>query len=166
MAAPGESRVKKALTFLAGFVAGVVVFAVAAYLTAPGLMLAEHRSRLGLEQTVAELKAAAEEKGWVVSGIVELARSIKKHGGPDVRPVRLVNLCHAGHAGRILSEDDARVVSVMMPCTIAVYEKSDGSVWISNMNASLLGRLFGGVVSEIMAGPVSEAQESFLDRVR
>jgi hypothetical protein len=50
----------------------------------------------------------------------------------------------------------------MMPCTIAVYEKSDGSVWASNMNAGLMGGMFGGVVGEVMAGPVAESQERFL----
>ena len=79
-----------------------------------------------------------------------------------MRPVRLVNLCHPQHAAKILSEDGARLVSVMMPCTIAVYEKSDGSIWAANMNASLMGGMFGGVVSEVMAGPVAESQERFL----
>ncbi len=50
----------------------------------------------------------------------------------------------------------------MMPCKIAVYEKADGSVALGTMNAGLLGRLFGGVVSEVMAGPVAREQRSFV----
>lgn len=151
---------------LAGFVLGVVVGALVVgavvWFSAPGLMLSERPSSVGLEATVDRLTKAAQAEGWVVSSVLKLDQSIKKHGGPQVRPVRLVNLCHPQHAARILTEDAARIVSVMMPCTIAVYEKSDGSVWASNMNAGLMGGMFGGVVGEVMAGPVAESQERFL----
>jgi hypothetical protein len=50
----------------------------------------------------------------------------------------------------------------MMPCTIAVYEKANGSVALGTLNAGLLGRLFGGVVAEVMAGPVARAQQRFV----
>lgn len=49
-----------------------------------------------------------------------------------------------------------------MPCKIAVYEKADGSVALGTMNAGLLGRLFGGVVAEVMAGPVAREQQSLV----
>lgn len=153
------------LCFLSGLIVGVVALGVAVYLLMPGMMLKEQMSPYGVEDTVARLKAAAEADGWVVSSVVKLDESVKKHGGPEVRPVRLVNLCQAQHAGKILSGDDARIVSVMMPCTVSVYEKSDGSVWVGSMNPGLLGKMFGGVVSEVMAGPVAEAQDRFLEAV-
>jgi uncharacterized protein (DUF302 family) len=162
----GESRMKSFLVFLLGVVVGALALGVVGYLMAPGMMLEEHRSPYGLDDTVKRLEAAAKADGWVVSSIQKLDESVKKHGGPKVAPVRLVNLCQAQHAGKILSEDDARFVSVMMPCTIAVYEKSDGSVWVASMNPGLMGKVFGGVISEVMAGPVAEAQQRFLETVR
>jgi uncharacterized protein (DUF302 family) len=151
--------------FLVGFVVGVVALGAALYAFAPGMMLTEQPSRFDLEETVAKLEAAAKEHGWVVSSVKKLDQSVKKHGGPEVRPVRLVNLCQAQHAGKILLDDGARFVSVMMPCTISVYEKSDGSVWVSSMNPGLMGRLFGGTISEVMAGPVATDQKVFLESV-
>ena len=156
----------RTLVFLSGVVLGMVALGVAVYLLMPGMMLKEQKSAYGVEDTVARLTAAGEADGWVVSSVGKLDESVKKHGGPDVRPVRLVNLCQAQHAGKILSEDDARIVSVMMPCTIAVYEKSDGTVWVGSMNPGLLGKMFGGVVSEVMGGPVAEAQDRFLEEVK
>jgi uncharacterized protein (DUF302 family) len=152
----------KNVVFLLGVVVGAVVLGAVVWFAAPGLMLSERPSSVGLDATVDRLTGAAKAEGWVVSGVQKLDQSIKKHGGPAVRPVRLVNLCHPQHAGKILAEDGARLVSVMMPCTIAVYEKSDGSVWAASMNAKLLGTLFGGVVSEVMGGPVAAAQAKFL----
>jgi uncharacterized protein (DUF302 family) len=157
---------KTLLIFLGGVLVGAAALMMLMYFAAPGMMLSERQSPLSLDKTVAALEAAAKQEGWVVSSIAKLDQSVKKHGGPDMRPVRLVNLCQAQHAGKILTDDDARFVSVMMPCTISVYEKSDGSVWMASMNPGLMGRIFGGVISEVMAGPVAEAQAKFLDSVK
>lgn len=100
--------------------------------------------------------------GWIVGSVMPLDRSIKKHGGGNVLPVRLVNLCQPQHATRILEDDDSRIVSTMMPCTIAVYEKHDGKVYVGTMNAGLLGRLFGGVVADVMGHAVDQEQRSFI----
>jgi len=50
-----------------------------------------------------------------------------------------------------------------MPCTISVYEKADGKIYIAHMNAGLMGKVFGGVISEVMSGPVTEQQNRFVD---
>ena len=155
----------KFVVFLLGVVLGALGLGVVLFATAPELMLTERKSPLGLEETVSGITKAAEAKGWVVQGVTKLDESVKKHGGPEVRPVRLVNLCEPHHAGKILAEDDNRLVSVFMPCTIAVYEKQDGTVWIAAMQPKNLGRLFGGTISEVMAGPVAADQESILDAV-
>ncbi|HGG58317.1 MAG TPA: DUF302 domain-containing protein, partial [Gammaproteobacteria bacterium] len=38
----------------------------------------------------------------------------------------------------------------------------DGKTYIGAMNASLLGSMFGGKVAEVMAGAVSDDQQSFI----
>lgn len=131
----------------------------------PRLLLPEALSAYGLEETVTRLTEAAKAAGWVVQSLVELEKSIEKNGGGVVRPVRLVNLCQAKHAARIMHDDTARRVSVLMPCTISVYEKSDGSIWIGAMNPGLIAPFFGGVVAEIMGGPVAREQAAFIRTV-
>jgi uncharacterized protein (DUF302 family) len=91
---------------------------------------------------------------------------VAKNGGPRILPVTLVELCQGQHAGKMLLDDAARVVSVMMPCTISVYEKADGKVYVGFMNARLVGQLFGGTVGEVMGGPVAEAQDRILAFVK
>jgi len=51
--------------------------------------------------------------------------------------------------------DDARLVSAMMPCTISVYEKDDGNIYVAHMNAGLMGKVFGGVIAVPLAGQQS-----------
>ena len=50
-----------------------------------------------------------------------------------------------------------------MPCTISVYQKSDGKTYIATMNAALLGKMFGGTVAEIMGDKVAVDQKKFVD---
>jgi len=148
--------------FIGGLVIGMVGTMLVLASLAPRWMLREQLSPYDVPETVQHITNNALARGWVVSSVMPLDESVKKHGGGEVRPVRLVNLCQAQHAARILNEDEARIVSVMMPCTIAVYEKADGRVAVGTMNAQLLGRLFGGVVAEVMAGPVARAQSEFV----
>lgn len=49
-----------------------------------------------------------------------------------------------------------------MPCTISVYEKSDGRVYIGTMNAALLGRMFGDTVAETMNEKVAADQRKII----
>lgn len=132
----------------------------------PRLLLPECCSAYPLEETVARLTDAAKSAGWVVQSIVELEKSIEKNGGGVVRPVRLVNICQAKHAARIMNDDTARRVSVLMPCTLSVYEKSNGTVWVGAMNPGFIAPLFGGVVAQVMGGPVAREQAAFIRAVR
>lgn len=151
------------IVFILGLIFGLLCAGALAWGFGAGVMVDEIASPVGLEETVTRIKTAAEKDGWIVKSVMDLEKSVAKHGGGEVLPVRIMNLCQAHHAGRILKEDDARHVSVMMPCRISVYTKSDGKTYISSMNAGLVGRLFGSVISEVMSGPVAEAQERFLD---
>ena len=147
-------------------IAGLIVVCLWLLLRAlPGLVLPEVRSAHGLDDTVTRLTDAAKAAGWVVQSIIELEKSIEKNGGGVVRPVRLVNICQAKHAARIMNDDTARRASVLMPCTISVYEKSDGSIWVGAMNPGLIAPFFGGVVAQVMGGPVAREQAAFIRAV-
>jgi uncharacterized protein (DUF302 family) len=146
----------------------VLVLAVAVLLlsgcasTMKNMMVTERQSPYGLDETVDKITQRAKEKGWVVSGVKKMEDSIKKHGGPDIAPVRLVELCEPQHAAKLLTPDDTRYVSVMMPCTISVYTKTDGKVYVTTMNAGTLGGMLGGLIAEVMGGPVAQAQDYFV----
>ena len=148
-------------SFGLGLLAGVVVTAGGMMLAAPSLMLRVQTSPHSVEQTTAMIKERAEAAGWVVSSITPLDQSIVKNGGAQLPSIRLVNMCQADHASRVLADEKDRLVSVLMPCTVAVYEDDQGATRISTMNAGLMGRLFGGAVAEVMAGPVARDQAAF-----
>ena len=154
---------KTFLVFLLGILIGVVGVGVVLYMTASDLMVNEQASPVGVEETVLRITKVAEADGWKVLGIRKLHESVKKGTGEDVLPVHLVDLCQPHHAKRMLEGDDTRIVSVFMPCTISVYEKSDGKAYVCSTNAKLLGGLFGGTIAEVMGGEVSESQAKFVE---
>jgi len=152
-------------SLLTGFLVGVILLGVSGWLMMPGMMLKEYQSPFGVEETTERIKQKATAEGWVVASVSALDSSVKKHGGGDLPPVRLINICQAHHAFEILKEDENKVVSVMMPCTISVYQKADGKTYIGTMNAALLGKMFGGTVARVMGGDVAEQQQLFISFV-
>ena len=150
------------ILFGGGLVTGFVVLLVVGALAAPKLMLVEKVSPYGLEETVNKIVSAAEAAGWNVSSVAKLDESVKKHGGAEVLPVRQINLCQASYASTILADDQARIASVMMPCTISVYTKSDGKTYVGTMNPGIMGKVFGGTIAKVMGGPVAVDQAAFV----
>jgi len=145
-----------------GFVLGVIVTGIAGWVMMPGMMLHENLSPYGIEETINKIKENAMSKGWVIPSVKPLHKSVLKYGGGELRPVMLVNLCQPNHAFNILREDENKIISVFMPCTISVYQKSDGKTYIGTMNAGLLGEIFGGTVADVM-GEVAVDQQSFIE---
>lgn len=125
-------------------------------------MVDERASPYDMEETVKVISERARQKGWNVAEPKKLDQSIRKHGGPVLPPVTLIELCEPHHSGKLLANDGDRWVSVFMPCTISVYQKSDGKAYVANMKAANLGGMMGGTVAEVMGGPVAEAQDEIL----
>ena len=113
------------------------------------------------EQTIAFIQDRATNAGWKVSATMRLEQSLAKEG-KSVLPAASLKICQPDYAEQVLIDDDARYLSVMMPCSIAVYRKADGKTYVSTMNAVLMGKMFGGTVAEVMAGPVAKETAGFV----
>jgi uncharacterized protein (DUF302 family) len=82
---------------------------------------------------------------------------MKKHGF-DVNSVQVISLCKPEHAYQILGNEEQRVVSGLMPCRVAVYEKN-GKTYISMLNSGLFSKLMGKKVGEVMGVATKENLE-------
>jgi len=149
---------KVLLSGVVGFIIAVLLLGVVGFVAAPRLMILEDKSPLGFEETVQAIQDSAVAHGWKVPVTHELYNSVNK-AGYDVLPAATIELCHPDHAARILQDDDARIVTSLMPCRIAVYETSDGRVIISRMNSGLVSKFFGGLVTEVMAQASADNEE-------
>ena len=75
------------------------------------------------------------------------------------RVFSVIELCKPDHAYKILRDDEYRLVSSMMPCRVAVYQKADGSTVISRMNTGLLSRVFDKTIRDVMAQASQETNK-------
>ena len=144
----------------------IVVFLVLYSLTAKaqtGDMFIESESRYGFEETVKILTETITAGGWKISVVHDLQESMKK-SGKEVSPVKVFELCNPKHSYKILSVDELRIYSSLMPCRLSVYEKSNGKVYISRMNTVMLSKQIGGIVETVMTDATKET-EDFLKAV-
>jgi uncharacterized protein (DUF302 family) len=146
-----------------GLPAGILIGLLIAFFASPSLMFRENRYSADFDLAVSRIEEAAGAAGWKIPYVHDLQATMKKFG-KDVRKVKVFELCKPDYSFEILSRNDERIVSNMMPCRIAVYEKEDGSVWISRMNAGLVARPMKKVVRRTMSAAAAD-MEVIIDEV-
>lgn len=141
----------KFFTVLFSFIVGAVVAVAIGFYTLPGMMIKEIPSPYSFEETLVKIEANAREMGWSVPSRwrINFQRNLLHVVRVDIGPNQVINICEPKSAAAILIHDELKRLTVMMPCTIAVYEKSDGITYISIMNMRGMGLMFGDVLGEI-----------------
>jgi uncharacterized protein (DUF302 family) len=124
-------------------------------------LVVEHPSRFEFGKTVDLLIAESERRDWKVPAVHDLQQSLAK-SGKAVRPVKVIEICKPQYSGKMLELNDERIISVMMPCRISVYEKEDGKAYVSLINA---GELASGLPA-IIAGVMKEASDETFEIVK
>jgi len=120
-------------------------------------IVVEHKSRFAFEKTVEMLVADAEKREWKVPAVHDLQQSLAK-SGKTVRPVKVIEICKPKYSGQMLELNDERIISVMMPCRISVYEKDDGLTYVSLINA---GEIASGLPPNIARVMKEASDETF-----
>lgn len=151
------------LFVLAALLAGAILTGAAFVAAMPRMMIVTQESRLGFDDTVAALEEAIPANGWVVSTVMDMNKSMAKHGVQFAPRVRLIKLCKPQYAQSVLTTD--RHVSTLMPCTLSVWEDDHGKVYVSKMNMSLMARMFGGNIAKIMGGSVARDERAILSGI-
>jgi len=153
-------------TWQAGLIGGAIGFVlcgIVMFMAMPSMMIVTKESKLGFDETVAALEKRIPEQGWAIPGgkPIDMNKSMAKYGVIFKPRVKLVKLCKAEYAKSVLTTD--RYVSCLMPCTMAVWEGDDGKVYLSEMNMSLMAKMFGGNIAKVMGGNVVRDEEKMLE---
>lgn len=154
--------------FAAGIVLGMVILVILVSQAMQRYMIVEYRSNRTFEDTckaVAETIEQFKDEGWGLPldewdafSVFQLKRRVPG----NFRKLHIFFVCNADIASRILSHN--RKIVGIMPCSWAIYELEDGTVWLAKMNVGLMSRLFSGVIGSGMK-QVSKADEKMLDKV-
>ncbi|TKG91161.1 DUF302 domain-containing protein [Puteibacter caeruleilacunae] len=155
--------VKFWLGIIIGILLGAGIMIAIIYTVIPSMLFKTSKSPHNFEKTIQQVEHHAKEQGWSVPNIYNLQATMEKHDF-HVRPVTVFSMCKPSHAFKILSQDEERIVSTMMPCRLAVYEREDGSTYIAQINSILMSKLIGGLVKEVMTDASTETIE-IIDKV-
>lgn len=147
---------------IGSFLAGIALTLLVLWTGMSGLMFSEKESPFTVEETAARIQQNIQKagNGWSISGLRNPAKPVEAEGG-NVLPVLLIEACSTVYSAPILKDDQVRILSLLMPCKISVYKKSNGKVYIGILNAGLIGSFFGSMVGETMKKVVTD-QEKFL----
>jgi uncharacterized protein (DUF302 family) len=151
------------LWLVGGVLLGAALCGMLMFLVMPSMMLEVNRSRLGFDETVAQLEKAVVDEGWAHKGTSDITAELSRAGKPIDYRVKVIRLCKPEYANRVLASDP--FVACLMPCAIAVWEQPDGTVKYSKMNTGLMGKMFGGTIAEVMGGAVSEDEHAMLEGI-
>ena len=121
-------------------------------------MIIEHVSLFDVTVTVEKLIEAAKEKGWQNPAVHNLQQSLAK-SGKEVLPVEVVEICKPEYSGQMLEKNDERIVSVLMPCRISVYQKDDGKTYVALLDMSQMTEGMTQTATEAVHGASEESFE-------
>lgn len=142
------------LSGIAGLVLGTVLCAALIFrVVLPARIIVTHESRLGFDETVAALERSIPTAGWRISAVTDLCGGVADPNTSLRPPLKLVSMCKAEYAEIVLSTDPH--IAAIMPCTFAVWERQDGRVFISQMNTTVIARLFGGRAGDVLGRRVA-----------
>jgi uncharacterized protein (DUF302 family) len=134
-----------------GFLGGILFAGIAMSLSAKYMMLTEVKSPYDYAKTVAMIQGNIPlQPGWHVVAVIDQQKEIAEHGGKPIAPFTIIKYCSGPVAGEMLAADDRKKLGAMMPKALAVYEKSDGQVYVSSANGAIMGKLFGGETERII----------------
>jgi uncharacterized protein (DUF302 family) len=148
--------------FLMGLIVGVGLTILAIMVIVPKQLFVVKESNLGFDQTMEAIEKSAASNQWGVPFKYDLQATLKGKGF-DVQPVKVISLCKPAFANEILSDNNERLVSALMPCRVAVYEK-EGKTYVSMLNAALFAKFLNKKSKQVMSQASAE-NEKILDLI-
>jgi uncharacterized protein (DUF302 family) len=148
--------------FLMGLIVGVGLTILAIMVIVPKQLFVVKESNLGFDQTMEAIEKSAASNQWGVPFKYDLQATLKGKGF-DIQPVKVISLCKPAFANEILSDNNERLVSALMPCRVAVYEK-EGKTYVSMLNASLFAKFLNKKSKQVMSQASAE-NEKILDPI-
>jgi len=139
---------------------GMVLMGLIIWEVMPGMMLTRHRSPKNFDETVKTIGDAVKMKqDWKLLVVNDFQRSIREGGYGEMNRIGSIALCNPGYASRILADDGNKKVTAFMPIEIGIYEDKSGQVYVSELNVGLVGRMFGGMIAEVMGNAGRDIRE-------
>ena len=121
-------------------------------------MFIKRESRYNIIESASKIESGFTEANWKIMHVHHLHNSLKNKGY-EVLPVIVMEVCRPDYSVKMLSLDNERIYSSLMPCRLSIFKTSDGKTWISRMNSGALAKEAGGVTEEVMTLAFEEIEK-------
>jgi len=139
------------VSLIFGFLIGIIFTAVTINISAKPMLVKEFKSPYDFDKTVQVMSDRINnEEGWHVTNVIDQNKAVSENGGFPIGNFKIIKYCHGGFSAEMLKADDRKKIGAMMPKSFAVYQKSDGQVYVSTVNGAIIGKLFGGEEERII----------------
>jgi uncharacterized protein (DUF302 family) len=130
---------------LFGALAGIIFTAVTLNLSVGRMMIKEMKSPYDYEKTIETIVNRVNSMDeWHIVTVYDMNKEVIENGGKPIGKYSIIKYCSGKYASEMLEADDRKPIGAMMPKAFAVYEKSDGQVYLATSNGAVMGKLFGG----------------------
>ncbi len=134
-----------------GALAGIIFTAVTLNLSAGRMMIKEIKSPYDYEKTIETIVNRVNSmEEWHIVTVYDMNKEVIENGGKPIGKYSIIKYCSGKYASEMLSADDRKPMGAMMPKAFAVYEKSDGQVYLATSNGAVMGKLFGGETEKLI----------------
>lgn len=146
-----KTKLLVTVSIIFGALLGVILTGITINFSAGQMMIKEMKSPYDYEKTIETIAARINAKpGWHVVAIIDQNKEVQIHGSKPIGKFSIIQYCNAKYSSEMLTADNRKFFGAMLPKNIAVYEKSDGRVYVSTSNGALMGKLFGGETEAII----------------
>lgn len=147
-----------------GLISGIMICGIVVWKTMPKMMLTVTKSNFDFNETFSRIEDSIIDHDWDIQRIYDIQECMNFYGYEGMKKVSIFSICKPENVSVILKDDKNKKVTAIMPCRIGVYEDSEGVVHISRLNISLMSKMFGGVIEEVMA-EVAKDEAAILDGI-
>jgi len=143
-----------------GILAGIVLTGIAINLSAGKMMIKEMKSPYDYDKTIDIIVARLNSMPqWHVVTVYDMNKEVIENGGRAIGKYSIIKYCSGKYASEMLKADDRKPMGALMPKAFAIYEKSDGQVYVATANGAVMGKLFGGETETIIEKVSLEVEE-------
>jgi len=146
-----KNKITAIVSIIFGVIIGVIFSGIVISISSGEMMVKEFKSPYDFEKTVKVMSNQINSKsGWKVTDIIDQNEEVVEGGGDSIGNYKIIKYCNGVYSSSVLIKDDLKKMGNMMPKTFAVYEKTNGQVYISTMNGAVMGKIFGGEFEKII----------------
>ena len=146
-----KTKIIITVSLIFGFLKGAIFTGITISISSGEMMIKEFKSPYDFDKTIEVMTERINEKpGWHVTEVIDQNKETIKYGGYPIGNFKIIKYCNGVYSARMLKPDNNKKIGNMMPKSFAVYQKSDGQIFVSTMNGAIMGKLFGGEIEQII----------------